>query len=184
MQFLLKDALTQLITQRSGHITRIDLQDPKFSYLRGHSVGNRIIYPTTGYLWLAWRTYADACGCNLENFPVQFEDIHLERATFLSEKRPTDFMFSMLDGRGNFEIRENDEVVVRAKMTRLDNSSSNMTSKLPPFYEGTKYLSLQTQDAYKELGLRGYRYNGEFRGIKFVDNGGTTNYFSIPHPQS
>ena len=173
------------IPQKTGYITRIDLQDPKFSYLCGHSVGNGIIFPTTGYLWLAWRTYADICGCHLENFPVKFEDIHLERATFLSEKRPTDFMFSMLDGQGNFEIREGDEVVVRGKVTQLDKSSlslSNTASQLPTTAcdEDTRYLSLNAQDAYKELGLRGYAYSGEFQGIKVVDNRGINTLFSIP----
>lgn len=42
-----------------------------------------MLFPATGYLWLAWRTLARALDRNMEQMPVVFEDVTLHQATIL-----------------------------------------------------------------------------------------------------
>lgn len=53
------------------------------SYLTGHCIDGRVLYPATGYLVLAWRTLARSLGVVMETTPVTFEDVTIHRATIL-----------------------------------------------------------------------------------------------------
>jgi len=41
-----------------------------------------------------------------------------------------------------------------------------------PKYKKPQYLPLDSTDVYKELRLKGYDYNGKFRGIQKIDHTG------------
>lgn len=53
------------------------------SYMMGHCIDGRVLYPATGYLVLAWRTLARNMGVVMETTPVTFEDVTIHRATIL-----------------------------------------------------------------------------------------------------
>lgn len=58
-------------------------QESADSYLVGHCIDGRVLYPATGYLVLAWRTLARRLGVVMETTPVTFEDVTIHRATIL-----------------------------------------------------------------------------------------------------
>lgn len=64
---------------------KIDLSgDSEDSYLVGHAIDGRILFPATGYLVLAWKTFAKLNNQLYSELPVLFDDIHIHRATILS----------------------------------------------------------------------------------------------------
>ncbi|CAG7828973.1 unnamed protein product, partial [Allacma fusca] len=115
---------TSIITYpiRYGRMARFDLHDQQHSFLKGHKLGNKTVFPAAGYIFLAWNGLAELAGTKIENFPVRFENVSFERATFLSENNITELKFSVLDGNGNFEILEDDMVVVKGVVTGLENN--------------------------------------------------------------
>ena len=62
------------------------------SYLTGHKIDGRVLFPATGYLALAWRTLAKREGKQWDQMPVTFEDVDMHRATIL----PADGMLNTL----------------------------------------------------------------------------------------
>lgn len=62
--------------------TDINPESPD-SYLLGHCIDGRVLFPATGYLVLAWRTLVKSLGLVLDTTPVRFEDVTIHRATIL-----------------------------------------------------------------------------------------------------
>ena len=59
------------------------------AYLTGHQIDERVLFPATGYLTLAWRTLAKREGIQWEEMAVTFEDVDIQRATII----PPDGMY-------------------------------------------------------------------------------------------
>lgn len=57
--------------------------DSADSYLTGHCIDGRVLYPATGYLVLAWRALVKSLGAVMAKTPVTFEDVTIHRATIL-----------------------------------------------------------------------------------------------------
>ena len=132
----------------------------------------------------------------MESFPVMFENVSFERATFLTPDSSTALKFSVLDGEGTFVIREDNTTVVKGKIKMA--TSPPCASLL----DGPKPAEddvLTKSDAYKELRLRGYNYSGAFQGINFISLDGASysslfikicwaeitsrNYYTYRHPR-
>ncbi|XP_044734384.1 fatty acid synthase-like [Chrysoperla carnea] len=110
----------------------------------------------------------------LENIAVEFEDVKFLRATNIPKKNTLTFSMMIQKGTGNFEILESDSVVVTGRLKRLPHNSKELL-KLPevkPIVNDTDKLPLNSRDIYKELRLRGYNYQNEFKGIISTDNSG------------
>jgi len=76
-------------------------------------------------------------------------------------------------GTGNFEVFEGGVAVVSGTVRVPDNVSHERASQ--EFFEAQTIddlLELSSQDIYKELRLRGYKYHGDFRGLVSLDNCG------------
>lgn len=54
-------------------------------YLIGHKIDGRVLFPATGYLLLAWKTFAKLNGKAFDEIAVSFEDVYIHRATILPE---------------------------------------------------------------------------------------------------
>ena len=167
------DILTYFFyTQKPGRLAIFDLTDTTCSYLEGHRLGNKVVFPATGYLALAWAGLAESYGKSMDNFSVTFENVSFERATFLSPDSPTALKFSVLDGDGTFVIRDDSTTVAKGKVKMATyKPSTSLVVGDQPAKDG---ILLRT-DAYKELRLRGYHYSGDFQGINFISLDGNFN---------
>lgn len=110
-----------------------------------------------------------------EETPIVMENIQFKRATIVSRDAPTRFLISVLDGSGEFEVREGGGVAVTGVVRLADERDAPLD--LPPLAPvdapAEDLLPLDNDDVYKELRLRGYNYSGVFRGIRSSDARGT-----------
>jgi fatty acid synthase len=76
-------------------------------------------------------------------------------------------------GSGNFEVFEGGAVVVSGTV-QVPEDVSHERASLEYFEPQTSddLLKLSSQDIYKELRLRGYNYQGDFRGLVSLDISG------------
>ena len=142
----------------------MDVRNPKWSFLRGHRIGDAIVFPATGYLYLAWTIFADNQGLEINSLPIDFRSVNFRRLTVIDERAPVYFQFSILHGSGQFEIREMGEVVVDGCLRKWDDISED-TFSCPAVHQSVEPLTLSSTELYKEVGLRGYRFSGAFRSI-------------------
>jgi fatty acid synthase len=76
-------------------------------------------------------------------------------------------------GSGKFEVAEGGAAVVSGSVQLPRDISCEMVSLEPPEpLHGDDLLELTSRDIYKELRLRGYNYQGLFRGLVSADNFG------------
>jgi fatty acid synthase, animal type len=140
--------------------TIINLNDPEFSYISGHEIDGRILFPATGYLYLVWRDFAFQSRKCFENLNVEFEDVKFLRATPCSNL-DTELKVNIQMGTGRFEIKEKNEAVVVGYIHSI--KDSKLSKIQDPDDNG--YPILYNRDFYKELRLRGYNYKGLFRSV-------------------
>ena len=83
------------------------------------------------------------------------------------------FLINIFEGSGEFEICEGGSVAVSGKI-RVPEDATKEFLNLPKQVVKSEadLLPLATLDIYKELRLRGYDYEGIFRGISESDNRG------------
>ncbi|KMQ87022.1 fatty acid synthase [Lasius niger] len=154
-------------------IVEINLSRETDAYLAGHKVDGKLIFPAAGLILMTWKTFANLLDKDFERLPVIFENILFQRATFVPEKKTIKFSINILEGTGDFEICETGAVVVSGNI-RAAEAIGKEQLNLPPIPLANKelLLSLNTEEVYKEMRLRGYEYSGIFEGIKScnIDN--------------
>ena len=80
---------------------------------------------------------------------------------------------SVTPSTGYFEISESDALVVSGKVHASDEQQLNsFFDNLPNSEISRENVQLNTSDVYKDLRLRGYEYEGLFKGINSVDDKG------------
>lgn len=166
-------AVYKQTSDHSGEcIVQIDLSKETDAFLAGHKIDGRVLFPATGYILLVWKTLAKLCGADFERLPVVFENVRFQRATIMPKEGTVKFSIIIFKGTGDFEICENNAVVVSGNI-RVSEDIEKDQLKLPPLpFTNEKALPLNTKDVYKELRLRGYEYRDIFQGIKSCDNYG------------
>ncbi|KAL7302666.1 hypothetical protein TKK_0004723 [Trichogramma kaykai] len=157
---------------RSGEsVIEIDLSKDTDAALAGHAIDGRVLFPATGYLTIVWRTFAKLRGVEYEKLPVVLEDVQFQRATIMPKEGSVKFLINIFDGTGDFEICEGGSVAVIGKIRVPEDVEKEQLALEPPTVaQDPSLLELTTEDAYKELRLRGYDYTGIFRGIKSADS--------------
>ena len=160
---------------RSGEsIIDVSLTNENETYLNGHTIDGRIIFPATGYMFLVWKTLAKLRGTTYDQLPVVFENVNFQRATILQKEGSAKFLINILEGSGEFEVHEGGSVAVSGFIRTPEEVQKEFLPLAPiTIPESSKFLPLPTSDVYKELRLRGYDYYGLFRGIKQADNQGS-----------
>ena len=81
-----------------------------------------------------------------------------------------EFVIMVQKGSGEFEVVEGGAAVVSGTVQVPDNVSHERASL--EFFEpqtSDDLLELSSQDIYKELRLRGYKYHGDFCGLVSLD---------------
>ncbi|CAF3544138.1 unnamed protein product [Rotaria sordida] len=154
-------------TQQTKH--EIDLNDgSEYSFIIGHQIDGRCLFPATGYLILVWKTFAKLY--NYEDYhqmSVLFEQIRIHRATICSLTNQIIFYVNILPINGTFEIIKNNTIIVTGRI------SLNEQLTMQKFHKQIKLnnieKNLQTNEIYRDFNLRGYEYSGLFRGINQID---------------
>lgn len=156
------------------------------SYLTGHQIDGRVLYPTTGYLYLVWKSLAKLNGfTTIEQMPITFENVEIHRATILALKQtiPTkqiEFCVRIVPKTGIFEVFEGENVIVTGRvavhesMAKLEQLKMLVHQHLTHLTERKRVVEmLEQEEIYRELRMRGYEYNGEFQPIIRADLEGT-----------
>ncbi|CAD6999349.1 unnamed protein product [Ceratitis capitata] len=146
----------------------IDLSSDDDAFVIGHTIDGRILFPATGYMTLAWMTFAKMRGVDFNKAAVVMEDLIFHRATILNKENVTKFGINFFDGTGAFEICEGGSLAMSGKIKIVDNITQEELP-LEPLQPDTVGRELVANDVYKELRLRGYDYGGIFRGIVSSD---------------
>lgn len=129
---------------------------------------------------MVWRTVAKINNLNPDDAAVVLEDIHFLRATIVSRDAPLRFLVTILSGSGNFEVCEGGVVVVtgRARLVTDPTAERLPVALLVDDIPMEDIPSLDTEDIYKELRLRGYNYQGMFRKIVQSDINGIRGFLA------
>lgn len=154
-------------------VVDVNLTKDDDAYLSGHTIDGRVLFPATGYMTLAWRTFAKTKNSTFEKTPVVLEDVVFHRATILPKDGSVKFGVNFFDGTGRFEICEGGSLAVSGKIYVPENIELEQLP-LDPLEQDKSGIQLKTNDIYKELRLRGYDYAGKFRGVSESDSKAVT----------
>lgn len=122
---------------------------------------------------LVWKTFAKLQNKDFEQLPVILEDVQFHRATIMPKEGSVKFLINIFEGSGQFELCEGGSVAVSGKISVPDDVSKEVLNlPTPRVQTEIDLLPLDSADIYKELRLRGYDYEGIFRGISASDNRG------------
>ncbi|XP_071318722.1 fatty acid synthase [Trachinotus anak] len=153
----------------------INPESPDY-YLIGHCIDGRVLYPATGYLVLAWRTFLRSLGAVMENTPVTFEDVTIHRATILPKAGSVQLEVRLMPATNRFEVSENGNLAVSGKVSLLEDAAldsfRSQISQRAANNDSDPKMKLTAHDIYKELRLRGYDYKKTFQGILESNNAG------------
>lgn len=141
--------------------------------MAGHTIDGRVLFPATGYMTLAWRSFAKAKNLTAEKTPVILENVVFHRATIMPKDGSVKFGINFFDGSGRFEICEGGALTVSGNISVPEDIEAALLP-LDPLPEDKSGRQLNTNDVYKELRLRGYDYGGKFRGVVASDSKAVT----------
>nr|QNL15121.1 fatty acid synthase 1 [Meteorus pulchricornis] len=157
-------------------IVEIDLSKEEYTYLAGHTIDGRVIFPATGYLTIVWKTFAKLRCIDFRKLPVILENVKFHRATIMPKEGAVKFLINIFDGTGDFEICEGGSPAVTGKIRSSENIGKDQLSfeqqTISEYENECDILNLNTSDIYKDLRLRGYDYSGIFQGIVRSNNRG------------
>ncbi|KAJ8969851.1 hypothetical protein NQ317_002334 [Molorchus minor] len=129
-----------------------------YDYLRGHVVDGRNLFPAIGYLFMAWETLSLISGVQISMMRVQFENCKFMRATTIPQKGSLKFTVSIQKKTGNFEITEDESLIVSGRIRIMDGNEPRENFVTGVSKADAQGPHLSSKDVYKELSLRGYDY--------------------------
>ena len=152
----------------------IDLNDDsEYSFIIGHQIDGRCLFPATGYLVLVWRTFAKLNHYeDYRQMSVLFEQVQIHRATICSLTTKILFYVNILPGNGLFEMVENNSIVVTGKISRSEQLTMQQFHQQISLNSTEKHLEMN--EIYRDFNLRGYEYSGLFRGVDRMNIDGTS----------
>lgn len=163
--------LLDVSKETSGEtLVEVNLAKEGDTYLSGHAIDGRVLFPATGYMTLAWKTFAKMKGTTHDRLPVVLENVVFHRATILPKDGSVKFGLNFFDGSGKFEICEGGSLAVSGVISVPENIEHEELPLEPIECDKKIGLLLERGDVYKELRLRGYDYGGIFRGITKTDS--------------
>ncbi|XP_022912997.2 fatty acid synthase-like [Onthophagus taurus] len=139
-----------------------------WSFITGHVVNGKNLFPAAGYLYLVMNAVTKIRWTKLNQINLCMENIKFIRATTVPVKQNLSFDV-FIEPNGIFNITDKDGVIVSGRVFELDEPPLDEFINFELTGE-SKLKRLQTKDIYKEFKLRGYNYKGQFRGILESNN--------------
>lgn len=146
--------------QHNEMVYKVNLFDSEFTYISGHEIDGRVLFPATGYLYLAWKLAMHQNQVLFNNLDVEFEDVKFLRACNIAKDQTIELIVIIHRGTGRFEVNEGKNALATG-IVRCTESA-----KLTPIEENDDSdAELGPRDFYKELRLRGYHYKNIFKSV-------------------
>ena len=137
--------------QKSKKIVfRCDRRHHDDSFFYDHKIDERILFPATGYLMLAWTAFAKFSNVSAWDIPIEFKDVAFLTATVMNKYSETSLSTVINEGTGDFVISEGDTVVVTGCI-RYANAIKPL--EIPDVDEK---IVLDAKQIYREFRVRGY----------------------------
>ncbi|KAG5865371.1 Fatty acid synthase, partial [Gonioctena quinquepunctata] len=166
----LYDQLAKIVAKQGTRTVNVQLSDTEWSYIDGHVIDGRNLFPASGYLFLAWKTLCMIDGDASSSRNVVFENCRFMRGTTVPSKGLLKLRIDLNRTSGFFEIIESDSAVMTGKIYVVEGNDSSQTETLSYSNQSkNSNLQMKTKDIYEELRLRGYNYKGGFRNIMECD---------------
>uniref|UniRef100_A0A336MQ27 Fatty acid synthase n=1 Tax=Culicoides sonorensis TaxID=179676 RepID=A0A336MQ27_CULSO len=159
-------------SQSGEAVVDVNLSKDEDAFIAGHTIDGRVLFPATGYMTLVWRMFAKMRNENLERAAVVMENVVFHRATIMPKEGSVKFGITFFNGTGQFEICESGTLAVSGKIYVPEDIEREELPLEPLQLEDKVNIELDSSDIYKELRLRGYDYQGLFRGCVKADSCG------------
>ena len=148
------------------------VDEPDDAYLLDHAIDGRVLFPATGYLMVAWRRLAAQKGQQWNKIPVVFENVHFKRAVMF-EKGKIKLTVRYTEPTGEFVVLDGPNVAATGKVFAVNHDEALQLQHLnEDISKINNQYTLNTEEFYKELKVRGYDYGPKFQDVvesKFVD---------------
>ncbi|XP_070380766.1 fatty acid synthase-like [Dermacentor albipictus] len=155
------------LVEGKDNIVNIDISgNEDEAYLAGHRLCGEATFPVGGHLVLTWKSLSRRRGKVIEEVPVIFENVKLHKNVVLPETGTLRLVVTIMYSSGEFEVCEEGGAVAASGCIRVaEGGSSAIDTELPVTCAESTAYELDAEDIYKELAVRGYDYQGAFRGI-------------------
>ncbi|CAG7825166.1 unnamed protein product [Allacma fusca] len=151
----------------SNNGTKISISLLSDESLSGHVIQGKIIFPAAGYIRLVWKAFAKLQSVNPDDLPIHLENINFTQIRELLPNRDLEFKVSILKESGHFEIVEENEVVCTGIIQRANKTQQESLTRAS--IANSNGETLEQEDFYKLLNLKGYHYEGLFQGVRNID---------------
>lgn len=195
--FLIKE---KIITLSGYYKYTFNAKNAEDRFLFDHIIDEKILFPATGYLMLAWDTLARITGQCIWDHPIHFSDVKFIRATVLDPLNDNEFSVRINYDTGRFFILQSEMEVVTGSVTFANdepsvstcvdsntNTGSNRTSNLlhgnanvhanGDEKEDGDDIELNCQQIYREMRVRGYDYGPYFQCLSRAKADGSKGVF-------
>ncbi|KAG5869188.1 hypothetical protein JTB14_000254 [Gonioctena quinquepunctata] len=151
----------------TGKIVSINISEEKYSHLNGYIVDGKVLMPASGYVEMTWKVAANLAMKNIKESPVVVENLRILRSTVLPHNEEVQFLVNIMKHSGNFEIHEGGSMVATGNIRLVQDISRELMDLDPKSTLGIPngVSSMNRDDVYSELNLRGLSLRESYQGI-------------------
>lgn len=124
------------------------------------------------YFDIVWKTLAMMKGTEQALLNVEFENVQFHGDTILQPDFNFELTVMIHYGNGSFEVSDSSNSIVTGVVRVLDDTRELLTEPFP--IDISEYQTLNQEDFYKEMRLRGYNNKDEFQSVVTVRSDGIT----------
>lgn len=153
------------------NVVKVDLTTDDYKQIAGNVIDEKILFPASGYIILAWKFFAKQMNEYFENVPIVIENFELLRDTVLQENSSACFTVNITYESGKFEIFEKELLTARGTIVKMIENNESAKSEIAGSFDVDKNKAgLLKSDIYRELKLRGYNYQNLFQRLIATDS--------------
>ncbi|XP_053617681.1 fatty acid synthase-like [Plodia interpunctella] len=140
----------------------ITVHDDDYSFLTGHSIEGRVVYPFAAALTSVWDTLSMITNSRRGEVSVVFQDVMLRIQPVVEKERPLHVSVTLQRGCGRFEVTCDQGIIADGTITAMTvpftASEKQIQHKKGPY-------ELTAEVIYKLFYDRGHEYSGQFQSI-------------------